>query len=459
MGLLFLVLFAVLEIVLVVLSFTKWSEKSMLLRNRAVVTATEFVLLLLMVVLPTTYMKWRFAMALGVLAVRFVFSGISFLVKCKKVQGNVKKPSRIVCCILAVMFMALSLMPSFLFSNYNGLEVTGEYEINECSAILVDKNRLDEFENDGSQREVPVHFYYPEAEGEFPLVIFSHGAFGYYQSNYSTYAELASNGYIVVALDHPHHAFFTKDSDGKTVIVDMDFITNAVDFSNADKMSAEQAFSLSQQWMKLRTDDMNFVLDTIKGAKESSKFSDVFCSRNEAEVLDVISAINTDKIGLMGHSMGGATAVALGREREDIDAVIDLDGSMLNEIKNVQDGEFEYESKPYKVPLLDFRKECDYNELEQLRNDGTYKENYAYGFAVVNDYVVENSENGKSVVFENAGHMDFTDLPMFSPFLGSMLGSETDDCEEFMYTVNGIVLNWFNYYLKGEGTLNIKATY
>ena len=459
MGLLFLILFAVLEILFVVLSFTKWSEKSVFLRNRAVVTAAEFVFLLLMVVLPTTYMKWRFTGALIVLGVRLAFAGISFFAKRKKVQGNVKKPARVACCALAVLLIALSLMPSFMFSNYNGLEVTGEFKINECSAILVDNKRIDEFENDGSQREVPVHFYYPEVDGEFPLVIFSHGAFGYYQSNYSTYAELASNGYIVVALDHPHHAFFTKDSDGKTVIVDMDFITNAVDFSNADKMSADQAFSLSQNWMKLRTDDMNFVLDTIKGANESGKLSNVFCSENEAEVLDVISAIDTDKIGLMGHSMGGATAVALGREREDIDAVIDLDGSMLSEIKSAENGEFEYVSEPYKVPLLDFRKECDYNELEQLRKNGTYKENYAYGFAVVNDYIVENSENGKSVVFKNAGHMDFTDLPMFSPFLGSMLGSETEDCEGFMYTVNGIVLNWFDYYLKGEGSLNIKATY
>ena len=46
--------------------------------------------------------------------------------------------------------------------------------------------RIDEFENDGSFREVPAHFYYPDSEsGEFPLVIFSHGAFGYYESNFT----------------------------------------------------------------------------------------------------------------------------------------------------------------------------------------------------------------------------------------------------------------------------------
>lgn len=458
MGLLFFVLFVVLEIAIVVMSFTKWCEKSKFLRNRAVVNAVEFFLLFIMVVLPTTYMKWRFAVALAVLCIRFVFAGISFFVKGKRVRGNVRKPARIVCCVLAVLFMTFSLVPSFIFSNYNGLEMTGEYEISECSVILVDNSRVDEYENDGSKREVPVHFYYPETEGEFPLVAFSHGAFGYYQSNYSTYAELASNGYVVAALDHPHHAFFTTDTKGKTVTVDMKFLTDAVDISNSN-MSEDEAFSLSKEWMKLRTDDVNFVLDTIKSAKESDKNSKIFYTENEADVRGVIAKIDIDKIGLMGHSMGGATAVALGREREDIDAVIDLDGSMLGEIKSIQNGECEYESEAYRVPLLDFRKESDCNEMEQLRLNGTYNEGYSYGFAYANNHTVGNAENAKTVVFQNAGHMNFTDLPMFSPFLSSMLGTGEADSEEFMYTVNSVVLNWFDYYLKGEGSLNIKATY
>lgn len=246
MGLLFLILFLISEIALTVLTFTKWYEKAKILRNRTIVAAAEFLILLLIVVIPTTYMKWRFACALVMLLVRFVFAGIRFLLKGKKVQGNVNKPARIICCVFTVMFLGISLVPSFIFSNYNGLEVTGEYEIGECSAILID-SRIEEFENDGSKREVPVHFYYPEAEGEFPLVVFSHGAFGYYQSNYSTYAELASNGYVVVALDHPYHAFFTKDSQGKTIIVDMEFMTDAVDISNGN-MSESEAMELSREF-------------------------------------------------------------------------------------------------------------------------------------------------------------------------------------------------------------------
>ena len=88
MGLLFLVLFVLSEIALVVLSFTKWSEKSKFLKNRVLVTVSELLILLLIVVLPTTYMKWRFVCALVVLAVRCGFSVISYFAKRNKVQGE-----------------------------------------------------------------------------------------------------------------------------------------------------------------------------------------------------------------------------------------------------------------------------------------------------------------------------------------------------------------------------------
>ena len=211
--------------------------------------------------------------------------------------------------------------------------------------------------------------------------------------------------------------------------------------------------------MKVRTEDENFVVDTIKQAKENNKLNSAWVTDSTDEILNVLSMTDTQKIGLLGHSMGGATAVSLGRQRDDIDAVIDLDGSMLTEIEDVENGEFKYIEEPYPVPVLDFRKECDYNEIEQMRAEGIDENDYMYYIADVNDHVVENAKDGRTVVFKNAGHMDFTDLPMFSPFLGSMLGSGDVDNEEFMYTVNGIVLNWFDYYLKGEGSLNIEATY
>ena len=446
MGIIFFILFTLAEIALVVLTFTKFREKASWRKNRAIIRAAEVVLLLGMVLVPTTNLKWRFFGALIVLAVRLLIAGIVWLVMRNKSNGQRKKPVTIISCVLSVILIGFSLVPAFIFTNYNGLPTTGEYKVSETSAILVDKNRVDEFENDGSYREV----YYPEnAEGEYPLVIFSHGAFGYYQSNFSTYAELASNGYIVVALDHPHHSFFTSDTNGETVTVDTDFIEDVMKIN--EDTSDEEVYALSQSWLKLRVDDENFVLDTIEAAKSDKSFDDTWHTENQTGIISVLEHTDTEKIGLMGHSLGGATAVSLGRERSDIDAVIDLDGTILGEIKGVENGKNVYYSEPYPVPVLDFTKETDYNDREQYKSEK--------GYPYVNEYVTDNAKVSKTVVFKDVEHMDFTDLPLISPFLASMLGSGDVDHEETLTTVNGIVLNWFDYYLKNEGTLDIKAQY
>ncbi len=443
------------EIVLTVLTLTKFRNKAKWLQNRLIVRGAEAAFLLGIVVLPTTYLKWRFMTAILVLLFRVAVAGIQFLVRRKKAAEKTKKiPGTIIGCVVSVGIITISLTPALMFANYNGLPTTGDYQVKQCSAILIDHDRVDEFEDDGSYREVPVHFYYPETEGNFPLIVFSHGAFGYYQSNFSTYAELASNGYVVAALDHPHHALFTTDSEGKTILVDNHFFSEAME-TDSPEVTSERLYELSQKWMKLRTDDGNFVLDTIEEAKKAEALDDAWCVNDDAQIMKVLEMTDVDHIGLIGHSMGGAMSVALGRERSDIDAVVDLDGTMLGEIVEYHDGRFdgssrsfEYNREPYPVPVLDFTKASDYNDSKSAENN-----------AYLNQPVMANAKDGRTVVVEGVGHMDFTDMPVFSPFLASLMGSGDVDHEQVLMTMNGIVLNWFDYYLKGEGVLNTPARF
>lgn len=453
MGLIFVITAAAAEIALITVTFSRFREKAAWLKNRTLTTAVETIMLLGIILLPTTYLKWRFALATVVLFVRLIFEAIRYAAARKKASGEKNKAAAIVSGVLAIVFVALTLVPAFVFKNYNGLETTGPLTVASSSAILVDKSRLDSFENDGSNREVPVHFFYPEEKGEYPLVLFSHGAFGYYQSNYSTYTELASSGYVVAALDHPHHAFFTTDTSGNTVIVDSTFFNDAMTIGSSSDISEDEIFKITQAWMEIRTADENFVIDTIESTKTSSTLGEEWYTDDESEILSVISKTDVDKIGLMGHSMGGATSVALGRERSDIDAVIDMDGTMLTERVSVNNRKYQYISEPYPVPILDFTKEVDYNERKQFESEN--------GYIYVNDHVIANAADGRTVVFGGAAHMDFTDLPLISPILSSMLdgGESSVDNEEFMTTVNGIVLGWFNHYLKGEGLPEIRDHY
>lgn len=160
-------------------------------------------------------------------------------------------------------------------------------------------------------------------------------------SNYSTYKELASNGYVVASIGHTYQAIFVKDVNGKITPIAGEFFNQVMESNGSQDPEHERAvYAYSRKWMEVRTGDVNFVLDTII-SKCKAKGEDVFCK------------INLDKIGLFGHSLGGATAVAVGRQRNDIDAVINLEGTMWGEYKGYENDEFVINAELYQIPLLD----------------------------------------------------------------------------------------------------------
>lgn len=445
MGVVLFAVFAAIEILLTVLSCTKY--RSLWYRNRALFSGAELILLLLVILLPVTGQKWRFTGCVIILGIRLVVSGIVYLVKRKGAAKEKTNGKMIAGAVMSIFLIGFALFPAFIFTGYSGLKTTGQYKVKETQAILIDKSRLEARETDGSNREIPIHFYYPESgAANCPLVLFAHGSFGYYQSNSSMYFELASNGYVVASIDHPYYAFFTKDTNGKLIIVDFDFVQTAVNmqFSNDYSMS-EEDYNTTREWMNLRTTDENFVLDTIKGAKNSGSLGDAWYTKSEkieSEILNVLKMTDTENIGVTGHSIGGAAAVQLGRERSDVRAVIDIDGTMLGEEIAYNNGDIEYNPEPYPVPVL------------SLDNDATHWPSYAGegGKPYVNAYMLDNALDAREAHFDGTEHMDFTDLPLFAPPLAKMLGKGEVKSSEFIPKLNSIILNFFDYYLKGEGT-------
>ena len=391
----------------------------------------------------------RFSGLLILLGVRLAFAGLMIIARRKNGEEVKKTSGIIVSAIMSCLLFVGALMPSFMFADYNGLPTTGEYEVAMTKAILVDESRTEQFETDGSNREVPVYFYYPETDGKekFPLVVFSHGAFGYYQSNTSTYMELASNGYIVVSTEHPYHSMFTTDTDGKKIIADMGFLN---DVMAADALTEAETFDKHSEWMKLRTEDVSFALDSIEKACSDGALNDSWHCDDAAEITRALDMCDCESIGLMGHSLGGATAVALGRTRDDVDAVIDFDGTMLGEVIGVENGKEVINEEAYPLPLLSF------NNNEHQRQIDEYK---AEGKTYSNTVVLANAKEGYETCFVGTEHMDFTDLPMFSPFLGSMLGTGDIDTEKSVTKMNEITLDFFNSYLKNDGSFAVEESY
>ena len=344
--------------------------------------------------------------------------------------------------IVMLLVFTIVTIPAIVFPQYKDPEMTGGYKVKTSSYTFTDTNRIETFTDTGKNRKLTVEFWYPEeVEEKYPLIVFSHGAFGVKMSNSSTFMELASNGYIVCSIDHPYHAAGTVDTDGKLTIGSSEFMQEVID-ANSDIYSEKEQFQLFDKWMNLRTDDIDFVIDNILKNTEN----------NSGEVYGLI---DTNKIGLMGHSLGGAASTQLGREREDIGAVINLDGSMLGEYSINENGNIVINEEPYPLPLLNFYSEYVINEL-------IADPEYVYP----NKYITSISPKAFETYIKGSNHMSYTDLPLFSPLLANQLsgisgGSTKANVDEYycIETMNKLVLEFFNCYVKGDSTFSAKEYY
>jgi predicted dienelactone hydrolase len=370
------------------------------------------------------------------LAVLAGHSAVCLKIPAKKMKGY-KPLSAVLTGINACILLTFCILPGILFPQFKAVAPTGLLTVNTKSVTLVDTSRIDPYSKKGEKRKLTVQFWYPSAiEGKatYPLVVFSHGAFGYRGSNVSTFENLASNGYVVCSIDHSSHAFFAKHEDGSMTLVDMSFLNDAVNVTN-EEYDERTTYEKTHEWLTLRKNDMNFVLDTILFGKNG-------------EIPEKIrSLVNTEKVGLFGHSLGGATAAQLGRERLGVGAVIVIDGTMIGEETGFENGHAVLTQEPYPVPLLNLYNESHYEDAVQM------------GTAYNNLSASAHAAKAFDVVIRGAGHLNFTDLPLFSPVLAGMLGTGTADSRYCIETMNRIVLQFFDNTLKNTGDLKLQLEY
>jgi dienelactone hydrolase len=411
-------------------------KNSNLKREKSFVRISLFALFLLLVISPIIDWSFRWT-SLGLFLGIQALLGIFVLVRRR--ENSASKKSRLIFTGLnRILLIVMAVLPALILPQYSPIEPTGDYSVGTVSYTLTDESREEYFTDEKDNRKVTVQYWYPEnksgqeqtvAKGKFPLVVFSHGSFGYRMSNYSTFEELASHGYIVCSIDHTYHSFMTKQEDGKAVIVNNDFLNSVIAATNED-ISAEEIYKLEQEWMKLRTGDMAFVLDYIKKTASSINSDPVYQS------------MDLEHIGVFGHSLGGATAAQLGRLDKDVDAVVVVDGTMLGERTGYENGRSLLTDVPYPKPLMNIYSESHYNKA--LENQDEY----------ANMVAGRNALSSYQVVIKGSEHMNFTDLPIVSPLLSGMLGTGKVDARYCIETTNKDILEFFDYYLK-SGNIQI----
>lgn len=317
-----------------------------------------------------------------------------------------------------------------LFPKVTPIEATGEYQIKREDCFYTDTSRLEAYADDGSYRELPISFWYPveyKEDHSCPLVVFSHGSFGTKDSNETLYRELASHGYVVCSVDHTYQCFSTKLSNGKAIRASGDFMKEIAADNPQDNPG--QSLQHFEKWMNIRTGDINFVLDTI--IEKSSEGN---------RELSVYRLADVCRICVMGHSLGGSAALGVGRQRDDITAVISLEAPFLCDIQGVDaNGDFIFEQSEYPVPVLNVYSDASW---EHLRKWKQYEEN-ARLLDMESDYI-------QNVYFSGIGHFSLTDLSLSSPFLTFVLdGLKTNNApQETLKKINGSCLVFLEHHLK-----------
>lgn len=151
---------------------------------------------------------------------------------------------------------------------------------------------------------------------DIPLVVFS-PALGASRSMVTGLAEsLASDGLAVLAVDHPADAAAIVFPDGEVVHGDLPALIDAA----AGAGDQQRTALLSEDAVVARTDEVFAALDELTALRTEP---DVSAS---ALPPGLAGRIDTEHVVLMGHSLGGATALAAASDPR-IAGVIDLDGT------------------------------------------------------------------------------------------------------------------------------------
>ncbi|KAF4587910.1 Platelet-activating factor acetylhydrolase [Ophiocordyceps camponoti-floridani] len=141
---------------------------------------------------------------------------------------------------------------------------------------------------------------YATKKKSYPVVIFSPGL-GASRLMYSAGArDLASQGYIVITIDHPYDASIVEFPDGSVV--------RGVNFSTTAQIAVAA---------KVRVQDVVFLVNQLHDSDVQERLTEGFPG-----------LVNVEKMAIYGHSLGGATAAEALRKDSRLLGGMNWDGEM-----------------------------------------------------------------------------------------------------------------------------------
>lgn len=244
----------------------------------------------------------------------------------------------------------------------------------------------------------------------FPVLLFSPGFFMAAQLYSSLIEEMASHGYVVVAINHTDACWPVMFPDSSSPII-LPELTNI--FSNKER-SCLQTFDTTQEtWLQ----DVDFVLSWLQD-QPLTKYFDL------------------SRIGIFGHSFGGSTATEASRRYHDFKAMANLDGMLFGP----------HWDRPFEIPSLFVVAEKQLTHQEALKAGLTteqFESLLTRRSKIVFDQLKSNSFY---VTVKNAEHATFVD----SKLIKSPLFKDRPVSAEGIAITRALLVDFFDHYLKNK---------
>jgi predicted dienelactone hydrolase len=251
-----------------------------------------------------------------------------------------------------------------------------------------------------------------KSDTPFPVLIFSHGYPGARFMYTSIIEEMVSNGYIVISVDHTYHSSMTAfSSTREDSSLEANEVVSALRGMPSRYHISEWDEIITNIWEK----DHRFLLDFIELLSKDPQFK---------------GKMDTNKIGVIGHSFGGAAALQTLLDDERVRLAVNLDGSYYGKVVN--------QSAP-KKPLLWMIPKISMETYEEELGISLIE----YQKAVKelerrNQIMIEYASDVQQV--SNVKHMSFSDYYFYSPYLAI-----SDKINVYQYrTINKIIVDFLN---------------